>query len=147
MAVAEVARLEEVYFSSTGTYSSDLDAIGFKPNPPLQYYRVSVPAVNGPDGSMFQVTANPLSGGDPGQARSVTRYTSNQGDEKNSGGGGGSGGQGKTSTVKSIGKLAVENQSVEEKKMNSVSNWVEPSPRPAKMGKLSIMEKGTASVL
>jgi hypothetical protein len=52
---------------------------------------------------MFQVTANPLSGGDPGQARSVTRYTSNQGDENKSGGGGGSGGQGKTSTVQSIG--------------------------------------------
>jgi type IV pilus assembly protein PilE len=103
IAVAEVARLEEVYFSSTGTYSSDLDAIGFKANPPLQYYRVSVQAVNGPDGSMFQVTANPLSGADASQARSVTRYTSNQADEKNSGGGGGSGGSGKTSTVTSVG--------------------------------------------
>jgi hypothetical protein len=62
--VAEVARLKEVYFSSTGTYSSDLDATGFKPNPPLQYYRVSAQAVIGPDGSMFQVAANPLSSGD-----------------------------------------------------------------------------------
>ena len=32
IAVAEVARPEEVSFSSTGTYSSDLDAIRFKPN-------------------------------------------------------------------------------------------------------------------
>lgn len=60
IAVAEVARLEEVYFSSTGTYSSDLDAIGFKLNPPVHYYQISVQAVNGPDDSMCQVTANPL---------------------------------------------------------------------------------------
>ena len=60
IAVAEVARLEEVYFSSTGTYSSDLDVIGFKPNPPLEYYQVSVQAVNGPDGSMFQVSESSI---------------------------------------------------------------------------------------
>ncbi len=58
--MAQVARLEEVYVSSTGTYSSDLDAIGFKPNPPLHYYQISVQAVNGPYGSMCQVTAIPL---------------------------------------------------------------------------------------
>jgi hypothetical protein len=58
--VAHVARLEEVYISSTGTYSSDLDAIGFKLNPPVHYYQISVQAVNGPDDSMCQVTANPL---------------------------------------------------------------------------------------
>jgi type IV pilus assembly protein PilE len=103
IAVAEVARLEEVYFSSTGTYSSDLDAIGFKPNPPLQYYRVSVQAVNGPDGSMFQVIASPLSGADTGPTQSVTRYASNQTNQKTSSGGGVSVEQSMTPTDDSVG--------------------------------------------
>ena len=103
IAVAEVARLEEVYFSSTGTYSSDLDAIGFKPDPPLQYYRISVQAVNGPDGSMFQVTADPLAGGDAGQARSITRYASNQANQKTASGGGVSVGESTMSTDDSAG--------------------------------------------
>jgi len=103
IAVAEVARLEEVYFSSTGTYSSDLDVIGFKPNPPLQYYQVSVQAVNGPDGSMFQVIASPLSGADTGPTQSVTRYASNQTNQKTSSGGGVSVGQSVTSTDDSVG--------------------------------------------
>jgi type IV pilus assembly protein PilE len=103
IALAEVTRLEEVYFSSTGTYSSDLDAIGFKPNPPLQYYRVSVQAVNGPDGAMFQVTATPISGTDTGQAQSVTRYASNQADQKTSSGGGASVGESMMSTDMSVG--------------------------------------------
>lgn len=103
VALAEVTRLEEVYYSSTGTYSSDLDAIGFKPDPPLQYHRVSVQAVNGSDGAMFQVTANPLSGANTGQAQSVTRYASNQADQKTSSGGGGSVGQGMMSTDTSVG--------------------------------------------
>jgi type IV pilus assembly protein PilE len=103
MALAEVTRLEEVYFSSTGTYSSDLDAIGFTPNPPLQFYRVSLQAVNGPDGSMFQVTANPISGADTGQSQSVTRYASNQADQKESSGGGAMVGQSMLSTDMSAG--------------------------------------------
>ena len=103
MALAEVTRLEELYFSATGTYSSDLDAIGFKPTPPLQYYQVSVQAVNGPDGSMFQVTADPRSGTEAGQARSVTRYADNQVGEKKSGAGRVSVGQARISTATSAG--------------------------------------------
>lgn len=103
MALAEVGRLEEVFFSATGTYSSDLDAIGFTPNPPLQYYRVSVQAVNGPDGSMYQVTVNPLSGSDAGPTRSATRYAYDQEGERKSGDGGVTGGQGRTSTAASGG--------------------------------------------
>jgi prepilin-type N-terminal cleavage/methylation domain-containing protein len=103
MALAEVTRLEELYFSMTGTYSSKLDAIGFRPTPPLQYFRVSVQAVNGPEGSMFQVTANPLSGTESDQERYVTRYAYSQAGEKRSGGGEVGGGQGKVSTVTSVG--------------------------------------------
>ena len=103
MALAEVTRLEELYFSATGTYSSDLRAIGFTPNPPLQYYRVSVLAVNGPDGSMFQATADPRSGTEVGQARSVTRYADNQAGEKKSGDGGVSASEGRMSTATSAG--------------------------------------------
>ncbi len=99
IALAEVTRLEEVFFSATGTYSSDLDAIGFTPNPPLQYYRVSVQAVNSLDGHMFQVTVNPLSGNDAGPTRSATRYADNQGGERKSGDGGVTGGQARTSTA------------------------------------------------
>jgi type IV pilus assembly protein PilE len=133
IAVAEVARLEEVYFSSTGTYSSDLDAIGFKPDPPLQYNRISVQAVNGPEGSMFQVIANPLSGGDASQARSLTRYASNQGDGNKSTGGGSSGGAGRTSTVTSIGNTG-SGQSVGGGEQDELSEqWVELSPLVAKV--------------
>jgi type IV pilus assembly protein PilE len=105
MALAEVTRLEELYFSATGTYSSDLNAIGFTPNPPLQYYRVSVRAVNSPDGSMFQATADPRSGTEVGQARSVARYADNQSGEKKSGDGGVSAGQTRMSTVTSAGSV------------------------------------------
>jgi prepilin-type N-terminal cleavage/methylation domain-containing protein len=103
MALAEVTRLEELYFSATGTYSADLEAIGFKPNPALQYYQVSVQAVNGPDGSMFHVTAHPRSDTEAGQARSVTRYADNQAGEKKSGAGGVSVGQARISTATSAG--------------------------------------------
>ena len=103
MALAEASRLEELYFSTTGTYSSDLDAIGFKPNPPLQYYQVSVQAVNGPEGSMFQVTANPLSGTESDQKWSVTRYASSQAGEKKSGDAGVIEGRGRASTIMSVG--------------------------------------------
>jgi type IV pilus assembly protein PilE len=78
MALAEVTRLEELYFSATGTYSSDLNAIGFTPNPPLQYYRVSVQAVNNSGGSMFQVTASSVSGTGTEPPISVASYASSQ---------------------------------------------------------------------
>ena len=109
VALAEVIRLEEVYFSTTGTYSSDLETIGFKPNPPLQYYKVSVQAVNGADGSMFQVSVDPPSGSGTGPSRSTTRYASNQGIAASNQGvaksndGGSVGRPGRTSTVGSIG--------------------------------------------
>ncbi len=60
MALAEVTRLEEVYFSTTGTCSSSLDAIGFAPNPPLQYFRVSIQALNGPEGRCFRSLPAPF---------------------------------------------------------------------------------------
>ena len=103
IAVAEVARPEEVSFSWTGTYSSDLDAIGFKPNPPRQYDRFSVQAGYGPDRSMCEVAADHLSGVGTGQSPSLTNYASNQADGNKSGGGGVHAGQGKISTVMSVG--------------------------------------------
>ena len=103
MALAEATRLEELYFSTTGAYSSDLNAIGFTPNPPLQYFQISVQAVNGAEGSMFQVTANPLSGTESDKKWSVTRYAYSQAGEKKSGDARVSGGQGRASTVTSVG--------------------------------------------
>lgn len=133
MALAEITRLEELYFSTTGTYSSDLDAIGFKPNPPLQYFRVAVQAVNGPEGSMFQVTANPLSGTDSEPQRAVTRYAYNQVGEKSSGGGGVSGGQGRVSTVTSIGNTS-SGESVGGGEKDELSEKMGRTPGPATQG-------------
>jgi hypothetical protein len=42
---------------------------------------------------------------------------------------------------------AVGNQSVEGRKMNSVSKWVELSTKPIKVGRSSILENRTALVL
>ncbi len=57
VALAEIDRLETLYHTNHGTYSADLDALGFVLNSSLKYYRVTVQLQNG--GTSFQATAVP----------------------------------------------------------------------------------------
>ncbi|HEY7531575.1 MAG TPA: hypothetical protein VH681_02195, partial [Nitrospiraceae bacterium] len=141
MALAEVTRLEEVYFSTTGTYSSDLTVIGFKPDPPLQFHTVSVQAVNGADGSMFQVTVNPLSGNGVGPSRSATRYS--QGIERKVNDPAVAGGR--TSTVVSAGN-ASGGQSVGGGEKDELSEQMSRSAGPSSTGGM-VVDHGKASSL
>lgn len=60
VALAEIERLETLYFASHGTYSGDLHAIGFSLAPSLRYYKVLVRLEKG--GAAFHATAIPLLG-------------------------------------------------------------------------------------
>lgn len=59
IAVAEVRRLENDFFARTGTFSSDLNQIGYQPNPPLKYHTVVVQVEKGPRGWSYMVLLMP----------------------------------------------------------------------------------------
>lgn len=59
MALAEVRRLESDFFTRTGTYSSDLNQIGFHPTPSLKYYTVFIQVEKGPKGWSYMILIMP----------------------------------------------------------------------------------------
>ncbi|UVT20890.1 MAG: prepilin-type N-terminal cleavage/methylation domain-containing protein [Nitrospira sp.] len=60
VALAEIDRLETLYYANHGTYSGDLNAIGFSLSSTLRYYKVTVRLEKG--GASFQASAISLSG-------------------------------------------------------------------------------------
>jgi prepilin-type N-terminal cleavage/methylation domain-containing protein len=60
-AVVEVRALQEPYFASTHTYSTDLSALGYSPTPPLKYYALEIVLGNPqePKPPVYQVVAIP----------------------------------------------------------------------------------------
>jgi len=76
IALAELARLEQLYYSNKEVYSDNLNAIGFSPVPALKYYRIEAYIFNG--GASYQARALPLiSSGNP-MARVLTRTPDGQ---------------------------------------------------------------------
>jgi prepilin-type N-terminal cleavage/methylation domain-containing protein len=61
IALAEVSRREMLYHDAQGTYSSDLQSIGYMPSPPLKYYTIEVQVGPGPQGIEFWATAKSMS--------------------------------------------------------------------------------------
>jgi prepilin-type N-terminal cleavage/methylation domain-containing protein len=61
IALAEVSRREMLYHDAQGKYSSDLQAIGYTPSPPLKYYTIEVHLEPGPQGVEFRATAKSMS--------------------------------------------------------------------------------------
>jgi type IV pilus assembly protein PilE len=59
IALAEVKRLENDFFARTGTFSSDLNQIGYQPVPPLKYHTVFVQVEKGPQGWAYMVLLMP----------------------------------------------------------------------------------------
>ena len=62
IALAEVHRLENDYYDRTGTFSSDLNVIGFHPIPPLRYHTVFVQVEQKPQGWSYMVLVTPKDG-------------------------------------------------------------------------------------
>jgi prepilin-type N-terminal cleavage/methylation domain-containing protein len=60
IALAEVSRREMLYHDAQGTYSSDLQSIGYMPSPPLKYYTIEVQVGPGPQGIEFRATAKSM---------------------------------------------------------------------------------------
>lgn len=73
VALAEVHRLEQLHYASTGTYTTNVDELGFKPFPPLKYFSVSVQVAGDSGSGAFRALAVPLSGSG-GQTFSVVQY-------------------------------------------------------------------------
>jgi prepilin-type N-terminal cleavage/methylation domain-containing protein len=59
VALAEISRLETLYYEAHGQYSSDLLAIGYAPTPSLKYYTVEVRVAPGTQGVAYRATATP----------------------------------------------------------------------------------------
>jgi prepilin-type N-terminal cleavage/methylation domain-containing protein len=59
IALAEVKRLENDFFARTGTFSSDLNQIGYQPTPPLKYHTIFVQVEKGPRGWGYMVLLMP----------------------------------------------------------------------------------------
>ncbi|HET8722367.1 MAG TPA: prepilin-type N-terminal cleavage/methylation domain-containing protein [Nitrospira sp.] len=59
IALAEVKRLETDFFARTGTFSSDLNQIGYQPSPPLKYHTIFVQVEKGPRGWSYMVLLMP----------------------------------------------------------------------------------------
>jgi Tfp pilus assembly protein PilE len=59
IALAEVKRLENDFFARTGTFSSDLNQIGYHPLPQLKYHTVFVQVEKGPRGWSYMVLLMP----------------------------------------------------------------------------------------
>src|SRR5215831_18712277 len=68
IALAEVRRLENDFFARTGTFSSDLNQIGYQSTPPLKYHTVFVQVQNDPRGWSYMVLLMP--NGDTGSGGS-----------------------------------------------------------------------------
>lgn len=60
VALAEIDRLEMLHHANHGTYSADLNAIGFSLSSSLRFHKVEVRLQNG--GTAFQALALPLTG-------------------------------------------------------------------------------------
>ncbi len=65
MALAEIRRLQDDYHSRTGSYSSDLAQIGFRPSPPLRYHTVFVQVQKELQGWSYMVLLMPVDGDKP----------------------------------------------------------------------------------
>lgn len=83
IALSEIHRLEQIHYASTGTYTADVDELGFKPFQPLKYYSLSVQVAGESGNGAFRALAVPLSGSG-GQTFSVVQYAP---DKISSGGG------------------------------------------------------------
>ena len=59
IAIAEVKRLETDFFARTGTFSSDLNQIGYQTVPPLKYHTVFVQVEKSPRGWSYMVLLMP----------------------------------------------------------------------------------------
>jgi len=86
VALAEVHRLEQLHYASTGTYTSNVEELGFKPFPPLKYYSVSVQVAGDSGNGAFRALAVPLSGAG-GQTFSVVQYAQTKPSTNNVSGG------------------------------------------------------------
>jgi prepilin-type N-terminal cleavage/methylation domain-containing protein len=95
IALAEVKRLENDFFARTGTFSSDLNQIGYQPTPPLKYHTIFVQVEKGPRGWSYMVLLMP--NGDNGSGGSYVsqgpdgRIVSNVGARGSAAGGSASG--------------------------------------------------------
>src|SRR5437867_2507761 len=57
-ALSEIKRLEDLYFNSNLTYSSDLATIGWNPTTPMKYYTITIQLNGaGPPPFLYQITA------------------------------------------------------------------------------------------
>jgi len=59
IALAEVKRHENDFFARTGTFSSDLNQIGYQSTPPLKYHTIFVQVEKGPLGWSYMVLLMP----------------------------------------------------------------------------------------
>jgi len=90
IALSEIHRLEQIYYISTGTYTANVDELGFKPFQPLKYFSLSLQVAGESGNGAFRALAIPLSGSG-GQTFSVVQYAPGK---ASSGGGSGLTGQG-----------------------------------------------------
>jgi len=73
IALSEIHRLEQIHYASTGTYTANVDELGFRPFQPLKYYSLSVQVAGESGNGAFRALAVPLSDSG-GQTFSVVQY-------------------------------------------------------------------------
>lgn len=73
IALSEIHRLEQIHYASTGTYTTNIDELGFKPFQPLKYYSLSVQVAGESGNGAFRAMAVPLSGSGE-QTFSIVQY-------------------------------------------------------------------------
>jgi prepilin-type N-terminal cleavage/methylation domain-containing protein len=96
IALAEVRRLETEFFARTGSYSSDLNQIGFHPVPSLKYHTVFVQVEKGPGGWRYMVLLMPNGDNNTSGGKYVSQgpdgtFASSMPSQAGAGGGSGSG--------------------------------------------------------
>ncbi|MDF0644980.1 MAG: prepilin-type N-terminal cleavage/methylation domain-containing protein [Nitrospira sp.] len=90
IALSEIHRLEQIHYASTGTYTANVDELGFRPFQPLKYHSLFVQVAGESGNGAFRALAVPLSGSG-GQTFSVVQYAASK---PSSSGGAGLSGQG-----------------------------------------------------
>jgi Tfp pilus assembly protein PilE len=78
VALAEVVRLEQLYYANNGSYTGNLQELGFNFYSPLKYTELFVQARQDAQGWSYMALALPLGGSSDGDLWSVARNASGQ---------------------------------------------------------------------
>ncbi|BCA56249.1 hypothetical protein W02_33890 [Nitrospira sp. KM1] len=74
IALSEINRLEQIYYASNGSYTTNMNELGFRPFQPMKYYTLSVQVLSQQGTSAFRAFAVPVAGAGTGQTFSVVQY-------------------------------------------------------------------------